>query len=285
MKKIINSFLLAVIVLAFSCKKQETIAYYTGATAPALAGTANSGSTALNLKAADSTLTALSLIWTNPNYMFNTGVNSLNVNYLIEIDTLGSNFSNPKRAQISLSDTSAALTEGLINNYLSNQMGLDTSFSHKLQVRVMASITTSGNGVATVYSNVLSYTAKPFYPPPVITPPASGTLFIVGSAVPVSGWNNPIVGASQIALQQFTKVSNTLYTLTIALVGGGSYQFVPVNGSWNGQCGIPVKNDPAEVNGGVFTSSGGNDILGPSVDGTYKITVYFQHGIFTFVKQ
>jgi hypothetical protein len=282
MKKIINLLLLAIIMLAFSCKKQETIAYYTGSTAPSLTGTANSGGTVLNLKAADSTLTALSLIWTNPNYMFNTGVNSLNVNYLIEIDTLGSNFSNPKRAQISLSDTSAALTEALINNYLSNQMSLDTSVSHKLQVRVMASITTSGNGVDSVYSNVLSYTAKPYFPPPVITPPASGTLFIVGSAVPVSGWNNPITGASQIALQQFTKVSFTLYTLTIALIGGGEYKFVAINdGGWNPQYSA---DDPTAIYGGKFVVNG-NNALAPPVSGTYKITVSFQTGTFTVVKQ
>lgn len=281
MKKIINSFLLAVIVLAFSCKKQETIAYYTGATAPALAGTANSGSTALNLKAADSTLTALSLIWTNPNYMFNTGVNSLNVNYLIEIDTLGSNFSNPKRAQISLSDTSAALTEGLINNYLSNQMGLDTSFSHKLQVRVMASITTSGNGVATVYSNVLSYTAKPFYPPPVITPPASGKLFITGSAT-ADNWMAS--GAPELLSQKFTKISFTVYEITIALIGGQSYTFVPIYGDWGNKFSIATKNDPTEIYGGSFIV-GGNDILAPPSNGTYKITVNFQSGTFTVVKQ
>src|ERR1035437_9479233 len=281
MKKIINSFLLAVIVLAFSCKKQETIADYTGATAPALAGTANSGSTALNLKAADSTLTALSLIWTNPNYMFNTGVNSLNVNYLIEIDTLGSNFSNPKRAQISLSDTSAALTEGLINNYLSNQMGLDTSFSHKLQVRVMASITTSGNGVATVYSNVLSYTAKPFYPPPVITPPASGKLFITGSAT-ADNWMAS--GAPELLSQKFTQISFTVYQITIALIGGQSYTFVPIYGDWGNKFSIATKNDPTEIYGGSFIV-GGNDILAPPSNGTYKITVNFQSGTFTVVKQ
>lgn len=281
MKKIINLLLLAIIVLAFSCKKQETVAYYTRATAPVLTGTANSGSTVLNLKATDSTLTALSLIWTNPNYTFNTGVNSLTVNYLIEIDTVGSNFTNANKAQISVSDTSAALTEGLINKYLANQMGLLTTITHSLQVRIAAYITTSGNGVATVYSNILSYTAKPYFPDPIVVPPAAGTLWLVGDAS-AAGWSNPLPSPYDVS-QKFTKVADTLYTLTIPLLGTGGYKLIQTQGNWDTQFHA-LGTTPAALSG-TFEQKNSDPQFPSPPAGTYKITINFQRGTYLLVKQ
>ena len=284
MKTLIKNLFFIGIGVAFfaSCKKDENIDYFNGGTAPVL--TASLSGT-IPLSNSTATNVAVTFSWTNPNYAFTTGISSQNVSYLLEIDTLGANFTSPLHISTSISpDLGTAYVDGILNSLLSNQMLLAVNVKHTIQVRVTASLNSVTN--TKLVSNVLQFSVTPWIPPPTVTPPASGTLFIVGSAVPVSGWNNPITGgSSQAALQQFTKVSNTLYTITIALLGGGSYQFVPVNGSWNGQCGIPVKNDPAEVNGGVFTSTSANDILGPSVDGTYKITVDFQTGRFTVVKQ
>jgi hypothetical protein len=55
---------------------------------------------------------ALKLSWTNPSYMFNTGVSSQNVSYVLEIDTAGANFaSGVKKSYSIVSDVSKTFTE------------------------------------------------------------------------------------------------------------------------------------------------------------------------------
>jgi starch-binding outer membrane protein SusE/F len=281
MKRTINLFLFALLIIAFSCTKQETKAYYIGGTNPVLTGTANSGSSAINLKAADSTLTGLTLAWTNPNYMFNYGVSSLDASYLIEMDTTGSNFTNPKRAQIGISQSTAiTLTEATINSYLANQMGLDTSFSHKLDVRVAASMANSGTGAKTLYSNVLNYTAKPFYPPPIVAPPASGNLWILGDAV-ASGWSNPLPAPYDVS-QKFTKVTATKYTLVVNFNATGGYKLIQVQGDWGTQFHALA---PALAATGKFEQKDSDPQFPSPGAGTYLITIDFQTGTYTVVKQ
>ncbi len=295
MNKLFYPILCAVIVFA-SCKKQETTAYFQGGTEPVLTATSNSGSAVINLDAADSTATALKLSWTNPNYMFNYGVSSLSVNYLVEVDTAGSNFTNPNRAQLSISQlTDTVLSEGALNAYLTNGMGLDTSFTHDLEIRVTASLNTSGNGVGTVlYSNVESFKAKPYFPPPAVAPPADGTLYLVGGPDIMNGSNwdnsNPFKDG-----YEFTQVTDKVYTITLTLSGGDNtsaddqFLFVPKAGDWSNKYAVHTTSTDA-VAGGAFGYNGGNSYYnanfpGPTSAGTYKITVDFQTGIYTLVKQ
>lgn len=292
MKKLINLILIATLLLGYSCTKQESVAYFTGGTAPTLTGTTNSGGTTINLSAADSTKSAIILSWTNPNYTFTYGVSTLNVGYLVEIDTTGSNFTNPNRAQIGVSQlTSLTLTEAAINSYLSNQMSLDTSFSHNIQIRVSAYMVTSGSGADTLRSSVLSFKAKPYFPPPVVTPPSTGTLFIVGGDPLLGSWSNSVPSS-----QQFTKVSTTEYYVIVTLSGGdptqSSDQFsvTSQNGTWNGQYGVPSANLTSTYSGaGTFNANGvngsGTNFPGPVAAGKYKIDLNFQTGKYTVVKQ
>ena len=77
------------------------------------------------------------LSWTNPNYQFNTGISSLNVNYTIEIDTAGANFTNPNREVLSLgTDLSKDFTQSAFNDYLLNQLQLKPAVSHNIELRV-----------------------------------------------------------------------------------------------------------------------------------------------------
>jgi hypothetical protein len=291
MKKIINLFLISALIFAYSCTKQETVAYYTGGTAPVITGNANSGGSVINLNATDSATTAILLSWTNPNYTFNYGVSSINVGYLVEIDTSGSNFTNPQRAQIGISQsTNLALPESVINAYLTNQMGLDTSLAHSLQIRVLAYMVTSGPGADTMTSNVLDYTAKPYFPPPTVAPPSSypdnpnGDLYIVGSAVDATnGWNNPVWNT---ALQHFTQITPTDYQLTIPLIGDGEYKLIGVNGSWNDQWSIQNEQnsgDPSTLSYTLYFN--GANVRAPLQSGTYLIDVDFQHGKVTLTLQ
>ncbi len=262
-----------------SCKKDQTIDYFNGGTAPVLTASL-SGS--IPLSNATQSNVAVTFSWTNPAYLFTTGVSSQNVSYLLEIDTLGANFTNPKRISTSLSpDVSLPYVDGVLNSALSNQMGLLANISHTIQVRVTATL--NGSAATSLVSNVLQFTVIPWNPPPVVTPPASGTLFLVGGDTKLGAWSNPV----PVPAQQFTQVSPTLYTITIALAGNGNYDFLPVNGSWSEKYCVNDATIPGLSAGGSFVdkTSGGSDIPGPGVAGTYKIVVDFQHGTFTTTKQ
>jgi hypothetical protein len=281
MKNIFKTVLFLVIFSCafWACKKDEAKDYYNGGTNPVLTASTDS----IRLSYANASQTAVTFSWTNPNYQFTTGVSSQNVAYKIEIDTAGSNFTNPNRQTISVSkDLSLTLTTSTFNDYLLNQLQLQPGVSHKLEVRVSANLV---NNSAVVPSNVLKYAVTPYAIPPKVAPPSSATLFIVGSATPGGGshgWDNPI--SQNVSVQQFTQVSTTLYTITLPLIGGGEYKFIAVNGSWNDQWSIAVNDDPNEVNGGDFVFNGQN-ILAPAASGNYKIDLDFQRGKFTVTKQ
>ena len=277
MKTILRlSVLIILSVAAFSsCKKDETKLYYTGGTAPMVSTIVASDTPSY----ANADKTVLTLNWTNPNYNFTTGVSSYNVTYLIQIDTVGSNFTNPLLKEISVSeDLSYSFTSSALNDIMLNQLNLDTAKTHNLEMRVISNLT---NNSARLLSNSVQYKATAYAIPPKIPPPASGTLFIVGSAT-AGGWNNPITVDPKT--QQFTQVSKTEYIITIPLIGNDEYKLIGVDGFWDQQWSIAKLDDPTEVYGGDFVYNGAN-VLAPPADGTYKIDVDFQKGKFTVTKQ
>ena len=274
MKNIFYSlFCCAVIIASFSCRKTENKDFFEGGTAPALTASASN----VTLEPGSENNTALVLRWTNPDYKFTTGISSQDVSYTIELDTLGANFGSSKKTSIVLAkDLSKTFTVAELNGVLGNdmQLQLNPRRNYTIQVRVISRI---GSTSTKLVSNIISFTAKPFAPPPKVTPPSSGKLFITGSA---TAGNWMAAGDPELAGQKFTQVSNTLYQITVALIGGKSYTFVPVYGDWGSKYSIAIKNDPNEVYGGNF-QVGGEDILAPPTSGNYKITVDFQIGKFT----
>ena len=106
----------------------------------------------------------------------------------------------------------------------------------------------------------------------------TNTLFIVGAAT-AGGWANPIP-AIDSAAQQFTQISPTEYKITVDLIGGKEYKFIPLNGSWTVSYGISIQDDPKEINGGAFIING-NNILAPAASGSYIIDVNFATNTFT----
>jgi hypothetical protein len=256
----------------FSCKKDENQVIYKGGTAPVL----SASSTAIPLSFVNKDQPAVTFNWTNPNYQFNTGLSSQDVSYTLEIDTTGANFTSPSKQTLTIAkDLTKAFTQGELNGYLLNQLLLVPDVNHQIEIRVTAAL--AFNNVPLV-SNVLKYIIKPFSIPPVVTPPASNALFLVGSATP-GGWNNPVPSPAQ----KFTRVSNTLYELTVDITPGGSFLFLPVNGSWDVKYGGFGANNSNNVNGGDFRE-GGSDLLAPTTSGAHKIVVDFQRGKFTVTK-
>src|SRR5918993_1241668 len=197
-------FALAVLAVLTGFEKEENKIYFEGGTAPVLTASA----TTVPLTFATQDQHALKLSWTNPAYQFTTGVSSQNVNYQIEIDTAGANFTNPKRVQITVSnDLERNFTQAQFNDFLLSQMELSTAKTHSLQIRVRATL---GTDAVPLYSNVVTVSARPFTIPPKVATPASGKLFITGGATPASWMGG---GDAELATQKFTQVNPNLYVL------------------------------------------------------------------------
>lgn len=273
MKNIFKTSLVLMLVgLFFSCKKDENQVVFQGGKAPVL--TASTSNIPLSFINKDQQ--AITLKWTNPDYNFTTGLSSQDVNYLIEVDTVGANFTNPKKQSFTVAkDLSRSFTQNDFNDFLLNQLQLKPSVPHNIEIRVTSTL--ASNTVPLV-SNKLTFTVTPYPIPPKVAPPVSGRLFMVGGATP-GGWNNPVPEPSQ----EFTKISETLYTLNVTLTANEGYLFLPVNGSWSAKYGFIGANLTNNVNGDDFKAEGG-DMKAPALAGNYKIEVDFQRGKFTLTK-
>jgi hypothetical protein len=279
MKHIFNGLCLSLLLVAAgSCKKDENKIYNEGGTAPALSANV-AGSIPLTFATQSSV--ALKLNWTNPDYKFTTGVSSQTVTYLIEIDTTGANFTNPKKLSIAISGgLERSFTQSELNDFLLNQLELVPEISHNIEMRVKASL---ASGALSLISNVLKFTTIPYKIPPKVEPPASGRLYITGDATPAS-WQCGCPTDVASPVQTFTKMSETLYVINnITLNAGKAYLFLPVYGSWDAKYAFTGEKLKNNVDGDTF-KAGGEDILSPATSGNYKIEVNFQTGRFTVTK-
>jgi starch-binding outer membrane protein SusE/F len=266
--------LLAAAFLLGSCEKEENKIYYDGGTAPVLTGSTG----AVKLSPATESQDALILNWTNPDYTFTTGISSQDVNYTLEMDTVGGNFTSAHKYVTTISrELSKKFTVLELNGILGNTMLLKAGQQHAIETRISSSL--ASNAVP-LTSNKVSFTATPYVPPPKVEVPTAGTLWATGDAFS-SGWGNPLP-APYDASQKFTKVTNTLYELVVTMPGGGGYKLIQEQGVWGSQYHM-VSGSAA---GGIFEKKDSDpQFPGPSAAGTYKITVDFQLGTFTVVKQ
>jgi starch-binding outer membrane protein SusE/F len=261
--------LLSVAVIFAACSKDENRVYFEGGTAPVLTA---SSTTPLVLTNANANNNVLSFTWTNPNYQFTTGLSSQDVTYALEVDTTGANFSNPEKQTVTIArDLGVTMTVKDLNTVLS-KLNLLENIPHNVEFRLKASI---GNAVP-LYSNVVKMVITPYLDVAVPVPP-TGELYITGDAT-ASSWTN-----SPPAAQKFTKLSNTLYEITVPLTSGKFYKFLSTLGQWQPQYG------GTSATGGDmgYNMGGGSDpdaIPTPSVAGNYKITVNFKTGKYTVVK-
>lgn len=267
-----------VVLTASSCKKDENKVFFEGGTAPVLTASVTN---TIPLAFANSEKEGVVLRWTNPDYRFNTGTSSQNVSYLIEIDTVGANFTNPNRQTIGVSnDLSLSITQGTLNDYLLNQLVLKPAMEHNIEIRVKSNLS---NNSATLSSASLKFKVTPYAIPPKVAPPSSGKLYVTGAATP-AGWQCGCPTDVAPPSQTFTQVSPTLYEIpNIVLNGGQSYLLLPVYGSWSAKYGFTGSNNGNNPNGDDFKAEGG-DLISPAASGNYKIVVDFQRGKFTVTK-
>jgi hypothetical protein len=273
MKRYFNSILTVLLLVSAitGCKKDEKQVVFEGGTAPVLTG-AYRGPVVLTIP--DRAKTAFTLSWTNPNYMFNTGLSSQNVNYTMQFDTVGANFTNPAKQEVSVSNELTATFSVDDLNKIMTRMSLVADIPHNLEVRVISNI----NGAVPLTSNAIRFTGIVPFEDFAIPPPSTNELYITGSAVPSSWTNTPPMS------QKLTRVSRGEYFIIMSFTPGGQYKFLSNQGQWQPQYG------GSSATGGPigFNLGSGSDpdaIPTPSEAGTYKVTLNFTTGRYTVVKQ
>jgi len=262
-------------LIMISCEKEENKVYLEGGTAPVLTA---SSTTPMALAIGNAGNFALRFNWTNPNYMFNTGTSSHDVSYSLQVDTTGSNFSNPRMQEVSISkDLSKEFTVKELNSLFGvSKLNLLENIPHNVEFRLKASLV---GGAAPLYSNVIKMVITP-YLDVAVPVPTTGQLWATGDAFS-SGWANPLGNPYDVS-QKFTRVSNTLYELTVAMLGGGNYKILQDNGQWNTQYHMLTGGT---WSGGSFEQKDADPgFPGPPTAGNYKITVNFITGTYTVVK-
>ena len=267
-------FAFAAVLFFYSCKKDEDKIIFEGGTAPVLT-VSTPGPMVLNRNNANNL--AIRLNWTNPNYKFSTGVSSQNVNYTLQVDTTGANFTNPSKQEISISNDLSKEFTVKDWNAIFSKMNLLENIPHNIEFRIKAVL---GDGTVPLYSNLIKMVVTP-YLDVAVEIPASGKLYITGSATPASWMAD---NAPELVSQKFTQVNNTLYEIVINLSANNSFLFVPVYGNWSSKYGFDGEGNKNNVNGDNFKSAG-NDIKAPATSGSYKVTVNFKTGKYTVEKQ
>jgi hypothetical protein len=271
-----KKYLATVVLIAMAavwftgCKKDENQNFFYGGKAPVL----TASKTNVVLTPATEKEEAIRFNWTNPQYEFSTGLSSHDVQYALEID-INTNFNSSKKYVTTISkDLSKSFTVFDFNRILGNNMQLPLDQDVTVYARVVSSLRFESAVNGAIASNAVTIRTKPYAPPPAVQPPSTNRLVLVGGASP-GGWDNNANNG-----QVFTRVSNTLYEITINLTGGGSLLFLPVAGSWDVKYGFDGPNNSNNVNGDKL-SMGGGDVKVPATTGRYKITVNFQNGTFT----
>lgn len=274
--KIVLLFI-AFTAILFACKKAENKVIFEGGTKPVLTSSLTGNTVPLAI--ADKNNLAFNLYWTNPDYKFNTGVSSQDVNYTLQLDTSGANFKSAVMQEKSISnDLMTPLTVNEINSFMA-KMELLENVPHNMEMRLKASFV---SGAVPLYSNVIKFTATPYLD--VAVPlPTTGELFLVGSATPAD-WSNPV----PVPSQQFSKKDATTYEITIQLIGGQEFLALPLNGNWDHKYAIKRGNNPDVGNlskGGEFGYDYGDNFYGPLTSGLYKIVLNFKTGKYSIIPQ
>jgi hypothetical protein len=271
MNKILKTVLAFLMLsLVFACEEEQDKVTLLGGTSPVLL-VSSRGDLVLTKDKED--YSSLQFQWTNPNYKFTNGVNTQDVNYTLQVDTAGSNFSNPKIVGLTFTkDVSHSFKVKELNTALSG-LELKDFVPHNFEFRIKATLV---NNSEPVYSNVLPIKITTYLD---VVYPVPDKLYITGDATP-KGWMGN--GDAESPSQRFTKMNAYTFVLNNILVKASSpFLFVPVYGDWNkkfGFTGAKLANNPS---GDSFIPEGA-DLMSPATTKTYKITVNFKTGKYSF---
>lgn len=287
LKLLFGTIFTAAIIL--SCKKDENKVYFEGGTPPLLTA---SSVTPMVLLIANKDNPAITFSWTNPNYRFNTGVSSQNVTYILQVDTAGANFTNPKKQERAISnDLSVSLTVKELNTFLT-KLELQSGTAHDIEFRIKSTLV---NGSVPLYSNVikisinnyLDYVVEPPGTPTAVPalpfPYSNGNLWIVGDAV-ASGWSNPLPSPYDVS-QKFSRVGGPTdvlhYQANITFNATGGYKLIQTQGVWSTQ--YHALDGTAKLSGDFEKKDSDPQFPSPGA-GLYKVEINFQTGTYKLTK-
>lgn len=262
MKKIIlNLLALTALVIAFSaCEKDENQVIFQEGKAPVLsANLADSVALAKDNK----DLPAITFNWTNPNYKFNTGQSSQDVNYVVQMRKQGSTaWVNTSISSVNVSST---INQGAFNDFMiksTAEGGLELPFDvvNRIEVRVVSYLgALSASNATNFSSNILVFKVKPYSVLP--------DLWITGDGT-ASGWTNTPPNTQKFTYNPGTRK----FTISIMLTSGKAYKFLEKQGAWQPQWGgCPPTGGNISVNDG--TGSDPDAIGTPPVTSTKTIIV------------
>lgn len=266
MKKYINllSIIFMMLLMVTACKKDEVKVVFNGGTTPTLATSVAT----VNMRPDDSSATIFSFTWSDPSYALSSGTNTLDVTYVIEVDSATKNFANAKT--ITVTDALVSSMTGKTLNKLMTDLGYtDSAKNYSLQARLKASLYIPSSQLV---SNTVNFVVSPYSTKPTALYPVPDELFIVGDAT-TGQWANPV----PLPFQKFVKLDEFNFGGVFPLIGGKKYLLIPNNGQWN-KYAVTNASAPGMAEGGDFIVNAGQDIPGPAVSGLYKILVNFVTG-------
>lgn len=257
-------------VFLLACESDVDKVIFKGGTPPVLTVSSTDD---LVLDKAQEDYNSLQFHWTNPNYEFSNGTNTQDVIYTLEIDTAGSNFSNPKSVALNFTrDLFTNFSVKSLNTALSG-MELKDYVPHNFEFRVRAALP---GGAVPVYSNVVGVTITTYLD---VVYPVPDKLFITGGATP-AGWMGD--GAAEVPAQQFEKINPYTFVINSLQINANSgFLFVPVYGNWGSKYGFTGTKEENNPMGDTFMP-GGEDFKSPPEAKAYKITVNFKTGRYSF---
>lgn len=275
-KLIFGSLFLAGVIS--SCEKDENKVYFEGGTAPVLTASSTASLVLVGSNAANQ---AIRFEWTNPDYRFTTGLSSQDVSYILQVDTMGANFTSPGLQEVSIArELGVTFTVKELNTILT-KLNMLENIPHNIEFRVKSSLV---NNSVPLYSNVLKVVITPYLD---VAIPISTTnqLFITGDACPSDWTNNPPLA------QKCTQVSNTLYKITMNFIPGKYYKFLTTLNQWQPQYGLKTGSGGTSSSGDLGLNnqtpqypSDPDAIPTPAVAGSYEVTVNFKTGRYSVVK-
>lgn len=272
---------LAVATVLFSCKKDENRVIFEQGTPPVLTVSSTS---AMVLDKVNKDNVALVFTWTNPNYMFNTGVSSQNITYTLQVDTAGVNFTSGNIQEMAIAnDLGVTLKVGELNTFLS-KMELVAGRAYDVEMRIRAALQ---NNSVPLFSNVIKIRITP-YLDFAVEPPGTaannyedGHLWVTGDCFPSPDWSNPIPAPYDVSLK-FTKIDKLHYELIADFDKTGGYKLIQTQGVWSTQYHAMVANTP--LAGDFEKKDADPQFASPGV-GKYKIEVNFQTGKYKLTAQ
>jgi hypothetical protein len=257
------SLFIAAGVFITACDKEGNLPYYGTGTAPKL----STSTMAVAPAPADSDNIVLSVNWNSPNY----STDSTTIKYIVQIDSAGRGFANAVSKTVTGIDTVSFTAKELNNIALGFGFAFNTAYS--MDIRLISSYANNNDQKT---SNIVTIKYTPYKIPPKVALPASGELYLVGSATQ-GAWNNPV----PVPAQKFAQIDETTWSGVFQLNGNSEYLVLPVNGDWSHKYAVADKTVAGLNEEGDFGYDLGDNFPGPINAGLYIITLNFQTGRFT----